>query len=52
MLKQQFFIDLVKELTNKQPENEEPILQESPEDNIQYEVDEPIILLDPRGDIY
>lgn len=36
-------------MPNKQSENEEQIIQESPEENIQYEVDEPIILLDPRG---
>lgn len=42
---------LVKDLCNKEPENEEQIPQESPEENIQYEVDEPIILLDPRGSI-
>lgn len=39
-------MNLVKESSIKEPENEE---QESPEENIQYEVDEPIILLDPRG---
>lgn len=42
---------LVKELCNKEHENEEQIPQESPEENIQYEVDEPIILLDPRGNM-
>lgn len=40
---------LAKDLCNKELENEEHIPQESPEENIQYEVDEPIILLDPRG---
>jgi len=35
-------------LSNKEPENEQ-VSQDLPEENIQYEVDEPIILLDPRG---
>lgn len=34
---------------NKESENEVQVPQESPEENIQYEVDEPIVLLDPRG---
>lgn len=42
----------MKELPNKQSENEEEIIIESPEENIQYEVDEPMILLDPRGNIF
>lgn len=46
------FFGLVKEISSKGPENEEQVLQESPEENMQYEVDEPIILLDPRGNIY
>lgn len=45
-----YIFNLVKESSNKEPESEEQIPQESPEENIQYEVDEPIILLDPRGD--
>lgn len=44
------FFYLVKNMSNKDPENEEQASsQESPEENIHYEVDEPIILLDPRG---
>ncbi|VVC25973.1 Hypothetical protein CINCED_3A011321 [Cinara cedri] len=38
----------VKESNSKEPENEEQVPQEAPEENILYEVDEPIILLDPR----
>ncbi|XP_026807089.1 E3 ubiquitin-protein ligase UBR4 isoform X1 [Rhopalosiphum maidis] len=38
----------VKEISSKGTENEEQVLQESPDENMQYEVDEPIILLDPR----
>jgi len=45
-------LDLVKESSSKEPENEEQVIQESPEENISYEVDEPIILLDPSGNIY
>lgn len=41
----------MKESSHKEAENEEQVPQESPEENIQYEVDEPIILLDPRGNI-
>jgi len=41
---------LVIELSIKDTENEQ-VSQESPEENIQYEVDEPIMLLDPRGNM-
>lgn len=45
--------ELVKESTTKpEPDNEEQVSQEVPEENILYEVDEPIILLDPRGNMY
>jgi len=37
-------------VSNKDPENEQ-VSQNLPEENIQYEVDEPIILLDRRGKI-
>lgn len=47
-----WYFYVAKESSSKEPENEEQVLQESPEENISYEVDEPIILLDPRGNIY